>query len=71
MNYKQHNISHTRTHTTHLLQDRVSGQLLQVLQVRMEEVCVCQGDLQQRLDDVADGAVVWEADLLCRADEIP
>ncbi|TNN49582.1 hypothetical protein EYF80_040200 [Liparis tanakae] len=41
-----------------------------VLQVGVEEVCVRQRDLQQRFDDVADGAVVRESDLLGRADEI-
>lgn len=37
----------------------------------VEEVGVGQGDLQQRLDDVADSAVVRQADLLRSADEVP
>lgn len=33
-------------------------------------MCVRHGHLQQRLDDVADGAVVRETDLLCCGDEV-
>ena len=38
--------------------------------MRVKKVCVRHGDLQQRLDDVTDGAVVRETDLLCRGDEV-
>ena len=55
---------------THLVEHRVRGQLLQVLQVGVEQVRVRQPHLQQRLDDVTDGAVVRETDLLRRADEV-
>lgn len=55
---------------TDLLQHRVHGESLQVLQVRVKEVGVRQGDLQQRLDDVADRAVIRQSDFLCRANEI-
>lgn len=55
---------------THLLQHCVGGQLLQVLQVGVEKERVRQSDLQQRLDDVANGAVIWESDLFCCGDEI-
>lgn len=44
---------------------------MQVLQVRMEQVCVCQWYLQQHLNDIADSTVIWQSDLLCSADEIP
>ena len=39
--------------------------------MRVEQVRVRQPHLQQRLDDVTDGAVVRETDLLRRADEVP
>ena len=41
------------------------GHLLQVLQVGVEQVAAGQRDPQHGLDDVADGAVVRETDLLC------
>lgn len=31
---------------------------------------MCQGDLQQRFDDVANSAVVRQSDFLCSADKI-
>lgn len=41
-----------------------SGHLLQVFQVGVEQVAAGQGDPQNWLDDVADGAVVRKTDLL-------
>lgn len=46
------------------------GHLLQVLQVGVEEVTAGQGHAQHGLDDVADGAVVRETDLLCGVHEM-
>lgn len=54
-----------------LFRDIRGGHPLQVLQVRVEEVGVDQRDLQQRLDDVTDRAVIRETDLLCCGDEVP
>lgn len=48
-----------------------SRHLLQVLQVGVEQVAAGQRDAQNRLDDVADGAVVGQADLLRRVHEVP
>lgn len=39
--------------------------------MRMEQVCVCQGYLQQHLNNIADSTVIWQSDLLGSADEIP
>lgn len=39
--------------------------------MRMEQVRVCQRHLQQHFNDVADGAIIWQSDLLCSADEVP
>lgn len=47
-----------------------SGHLLQVLQVGVEQVAAGQRNPQNPLDDVADGAVVWETDLFCRVHEV-
>lgn len=44
--------------------------LLQVLQVGVEEVAAGQRNPQNPLDDVPDGAVVWETDLLCCVHEV-
>lgn len=55
----------------YLLQYNSSGYLVQVLQVRMEQVCVCQGYLQQHFNDIANSTVIWQSDLLGSADEIP
>lgn len=55
----------------HLIKHGGNRQLLQILQVRVEQVCVCQSHLQQRLNDVAYGAVIRKADLFCCADKIP
>lgn len=46
------------------------GHLVEVLQVGVEEVAPDELHAQHRLDDVADGAVVWQADLLCSAHEV-
>lgn len=46
------------------------GHLLQVLQVGVEQVAAGQGDPQDPLDDVADGAVVGQPDLFCRVHEV-
>lgn len=48
-----------------------SGHQLQVLQVRVEQAAAGQRNPQNRLDDVADGAVVGQADLLRRVHEVP
>lgn len=39
--------------------------------MRVEEVGVDQRNLQQRLDDVTDGAVIRETDLFRCGDEVP
>lgn len=55
---------------SHLLVNLRPGQQLQVLQVRVEQAAAGQRDPQNRLDDVADGAVVGQADLLGRVHEV-
>ena len=47
-----------------------SWHLLQVLQVGVEQAAAGQRDPQDRLDDVAHGAVVGQADLLCCVHEV-
>lgn len=54
----------------YLFVDLRLGHLVEVLQVRVEEVAPDELDAQHGLDDVADGAVVGQADLLCRAHEV-
>lgn len=54
----------------HLFEDVRGRHPLQVLQMRVEEVGVYQRDLQQRLDDVTDRAVIRETDLLRGSDEV-
>lgn len=54
----------------HLLVNLRSGHLLQVFQVGVEQVAAGQRDPQDRLDDVADGAVIWKTDLLCCVHEM-
>lgn len=56
---------------SHLLVYLRSGHLLQVLQVGVKQVAAGQRNPQNRLDDVADGAVVGQADLLRRVHEVP
>lgn len=46
------------------------GHLLQVLQVRVEQVAAGQRNPQNRLDDITDGAVVRQTDLLCSVHEV-
>lgn len=55
---------------SHLLVDLRSGYLLQVFQVGVEQVAAGQRDPQNRLDDVTDGAVVGQSNLLCRVHEV-
>lgn len=57
-------------HVSHLLVNLRSRHLLQVLQVGVEQVAAGQRDAQNRLDDVADGAVVRQPNLLCCVHEV-
>lgn len=54
------------TFTSHLFVKFRSGHLLEVLQMGVEKVTAGQRHPQHRLDDVADGAVVRQTNLLCR-----
>lgn len=54
----------------YLLLQLAHRHLLQVLQVRVEQVAAHQFDPKDRLDDVSDGAVIWQADLLGRVHEV-
>lgn len=65
-----HGVSQKRPPASHLLMDFRPRHLLQVLQVGVEEVAAGQRDPQNPLDDVADGAVVRETDLLRRVHEV-
>lgn len=54
----------------HLLVNLRSRHLLQVLQVGVEQVAAGQWDPENRLDDVADGAVIGQTDFLCCVHEV-
>jgi len=54
----------------YLLVDLRLGHLVEVLQMRVEEVAPDELHPQHGLDDVADGAVVRQADLLRGAHEV-
>lgn len=55
----------TKNSGSYLLVNLRSGHLLQVFQVRVKQAASGQRDTQDRLNDVADGAVIGQADLLC------
>ena len=78
--YREKKHSHTRgfriilysngRRVSHLFVDLRSWHLLQVLQVGVKQVAAGQRNPQNRLNDVADGAVVGQADLLRRVHEV-
>lgn len=60
----------TNRYPLYLFVDLRLGHLVEVLQVRVEEVAADELHPQHGLDDVADGAVVGQADLLRGAHEV-
>ena len=60
---------HLRTQT-HLFVKFRFGHLLEVLEVRVEQAAAGERNPQHRLDDVADGAVVGQTDLLGGVHEV-
>lgn len=68
--YLSHDAQFLGDNLGYLFVDLRLGHLVEVLQVGVEEVAADELHAQHGLDDVADGAVVGQADLLCSAHEV-